>query len=290
MHYADYKSILSPKLGMNLYRGCTHGCIYCDSRSRCYGMQHDFEDIEVKANAMAILETELKTRKRKGMIGSGAMSDPYLPLETDLQYTRQSLELIYKYGYGVALHTKSATILRDLDLLIKINRQSRVVVQTTLTTFDEELCRILEPNVSPTAQRLEMLNIMRDNEISTVVWLCPILPWINDNSENIQNLVLACSEAGVWGILCFGMGLTLREGNREYFYRMLDLHFPGLKKDYIRSYGNSYNVPSPKSEVLMREFHSLCQAKGICSDVPRIFAFMKHFAEHESQQYDLFDP
>ncbi|NLO41007.1 MAG: radical SAM protein, partial [Ruminiclostridium sp.] len=179
MHYAEYKTILSPQNGMNLYRGCSHGCIYCDSRSVCYQIKHDFEDIEVKQNAVVILEEQLKRKRQPCMISTGAMSDPYIPLEQELQLTRQCIELIERYGFGLAIQTKSARILRDMDLLTAINKKTKCVVQMTLTTYDETLCRILEPNVSTTAERFAVLETFRDAGTPAVVWLSPILPFIN---------------------------------------------------------------------------------------------------------------
>ena len=263
MHYVKVMGILSPSNGMNLYRGCSHGCIYCDSRSKCYQMNHDFEDIEVKENALELLEAALRRKRKRCMIGTGAMTDPYLPLEKNLGYTRKALLLIEKYGFGVALQTKSDLVLRDLDILRQINEKTKAVVQMTLTTADEKLCRIIEPNVSTTNERFEALKALRDAGIPTVVWLCPVLPFINDTEENIRTILGMCVEAGVRGVLCFGMGLTLREGNREYFYRQLDIHFPRLKERYIREYGNNYMVDSPRSTELMRLFHRICEENGI---------------------------
>ena len=226
MHYVKAKGILSQDNGMNLYRGCTHGCIYCDSRSRCYQINHIFEDIEVKENALVLLEKALKAKRKRCMIGTGAMTDPYLPLEERLELTRGALELIYQYGFGAAVQTKSDRCLRDLELLAKINERSKAVLQMTLTTHGDGLCRILEPNVSPTSRRVAALKQFREAGVPTVVWLSPILPYINDTRENIEGLLESCIEAGVKGILCFNMGLTLREGSREYFYTQLDMHFP----------------------------------------------------------------
>jgi DNA repair photolyase len=189
LHYADYKTILSPQNGINLYRGCTPGCIYCDSRSICYQMNHDFEDIEVKRNAPLILETQLRQKRKPCMIGTGSMCDSYIPLENELQITRQCLELIEKYGFGLAIQTKSDRILRDIDILKRINMKTKCVVQVTLTTYDENLCRKIEPNVSTTLERFHILETMRDAEIPTVVWLGPILPFINDTEENLQGLL-----------------------------------------------------------------------------------------------------
>lgn len=276
--------ILSPSNGMNLYRGCSHGCIYCDSRSKCYQMNHDFEDIEVKENALELLEAALRRKRKRCMIGTGAMTDPYLPLEKNLGYTRKALLLIEKYGFGVALQTKSDLVLRDLDILRRINEKTKAVVQMTLTTADEKLCRIIEPNVSTTNERFEALKALRDAGIPTVVWLCPVLPFINDTEENIRTILGMCVEAGVRGVLCFGMGLTLREGNREYFYRQLDIHFPRLKERYIREYGNNYMVDSPRSTELMRLFHRICEENGILHSNDQIFEYLRKFEEKNAAE------
>ena len=284
MHYVKVKGILSPSYVMNLYRGCSHGCIYCDSRSKCYQMNHDFEDIEVKENALELLEAALRRKRKRCMIGTGAMTDPYIPLEKKLGYTRKALLLIEKYGFGVALQTKSDLVLRDLDILRRINEKTKAVVQMTLTTADEKLCRIIEPNVSTTNERFEALKALRDAGIPTVVWLCPVLPFINDTEENIRTILGMCVEAGVRGVLCFGMGLTLREGNREYFYRQLDIHFPRLKERYIRTYGNNYVVDSPRSTELMRLYHRICEENGILHNNDQIFEYLRKFEEKNAAE------
>jgi len=287
MHYVKVKTILSAKNGMNLYRGCQHGCIYCDSRSRCYQMEHPFEDIEVKENALELLEAALSRRRKPCMIGTGSMSDPYIPLETELRMTRKSLELIEKYGFGATMITKSDRILRDLDLLKRINDKTKAVVQMTLTTADEALCRILEPGVCTTRKRVAALKEFQKAGIPTVVWLCPIVPFLNDTEENIRSIVGYCAEAGVRGIVHFGMGLTLREGNREYFYAALDRHFPGLKARYILTYGNAYELPSPNASHLERVFREECDRAGIWRDNNRIFRYLNEF-EEKTEQMSLF--
>ena len=290
MHYKNVKGILSPDNGMNLYRGCQHGCIYCDARSRCYRMNHAFEDIEIKANAIELLEQALKRKRKKCMISTGAMSDPYIPLEEKLQHTRRSLEIIEKYGFGAVLHTKSSRVLRDLDLLTQINSNTKCVVQMTLTTFDERLCRLIEPNVSTTAERVKTLEILRDNGIPTVVWLTPILPFINDTEENINGIIDYCIKAKVYGIICFDMGLTLRDGNREYFYAALDRSFPGLKEKYISTYGQRYDLPSPGNKKLMALLHKRCSECGIITDIDEIFAYLHKFDDKQAgSQLSLFD-
>ena len=281
MHFVKAKGILSSQNGMNLYRGCTHGCIYCDSRSSCYRMDHSFEDVEVKENALELLEDALRRKRKRCMIGTGSMSDPYIPAELETEYTRKALLIIEKYGCGVALQTKSDRVLRDLDILKRINAKTKAVVQMTLTTADESLCRIIEPNVCTTKDRFEALKILRDNGIPTVVWLCPILPYINDTRENIEEILNMCVEAQVRGVICFGMGLTLRAGSREYFYRQLERHFPGLKERYIREFKDRYEVPSPRSYELMRLFHHTCEQNGIMHDNDEIFAYLRRFEEKE---------
>ena len=284
MHTVKAKTILSGGNGMNLYRGCSHGCIYCDSRSQCYQMDHAFEDIEIKENALELLERALKGKKKRCMIGTGAMTDPYLPLEKELRLTRGALELIEAYGFGAAVQTKSDLVLRDLDLLAAIKEKSKAVVQMTLTTHDAGLCRILEPYVCVTSERVAALKVFRDAGVPTVVWLCPILPYINDTRENIKGILESCIEAGVKGILCFNMGLTLRDGNREYFYRQLDRYFPGLKMRYIREYGNRYEINSPRNRELMALFHDTCEKAGIMHDKNGIFRYLYTFEEKENVQ------
>lgn len=279
MHIVQSKSILSAKNGMNLYRGCTHGCIYCDSRSDCYQMNHIFEDIEVKGNAIELLEKALNSKRKKCMIGTGSMTDPYIPLEAKLGNVRKALEVIDKYGFGFTVITKSDLILRDLDLLKKINEKTKCVVQMTLTTFDENLCSKIEPNVCTTKRRVEVLNILRDNGIPTVVWLTPILPFINDTKDNLDGILNYCIEAKVYGIICFGMGLTLRNGNREYFYSQLNKIFPGLSDNYKRIYGNNYIVNSPKNNELMNYFYNVCNKHNIVCDIDKIFEYCSTFNE-----------
>lgn len=283
MHFVEAKGILSAQNGMNLYRGCTHGCIYCDARSKCYQITHEFEDIEVKQNAPQLLEQALRSKRKKCMIGTGAMCDPYMHCEESLRLTRKCLEIIDQYEFGVAIQTKSTRILRDLDLLKSINEKAKCVVQMTLTTYDEALCRILEPNVSTTKERFEALKIFRENGIPTVVWLSPILPFINDTRENIEGILDYCIRAGVWGIITFGMGVTLREGDREYFYAALDKHFPGMKGQYHRRYGYAYELPSDREKELLELFHKICRENGIASNTNQCFQYLYEFPEKYEQ-------
>ena len=289
MHFVTAKRLLSAQNGMTLYRGCRHGCIYCDSRSACYHMEHPFEDIEVKQNALTLLEDALRRKRRPCMIATGSMSDPYTPPEEELRYTRRALELILQYGFGMTLLTKSSLVLRDLDLLQRINSQTKCVVQMTLTTWEESLCRILEPNVSTTTERFAALMKLKEAGIPTVVWLCPILPFLNDTAENINRLLDCCEQAGVRGIVQFGMGVTLRQGNREYFYRQLDRHFPGLKERYISTYGNAYVLESPNSRDLLELLHRRCRDAGILHDNPSVFRYLQEMEIKQPQQMSLFE-
>ncbi len=289
MHYKEAKSILSSKNGMNIYRGCTHGCIYCDSRSKCYNFDHKFEDIEVKKNAPELLEKALKSKRNKCMISTGAMTDPYLHLEAEIGYTRKCLELIDKYGFGVCLLTKSDLILRDLDLIKSINSKSKCVVQISLSTYDEDLCKIIEPNVATTKERIEVLKIMRDNGIPTIVWLMPFLPDLTDDYDNIKNLLDCCIDAGVHGILSFGFGFTMRDGSRDYLYKKLDEHFPSLRQEYEKRYGGDYIIQSKNEKELTKLFNDTCKKHNILHTPKDIFGFLQKFEEkHSFEQISLF--
>ena len=291
MHFVDAKGILTGsggRCGMNIYRGCTHGCVYCDSRSRCYQFTHPFEDIEVKQNAPELLEQALRSKRKRCMIGTGSMSDPYMHCEEQLGLTRKCLEIIHKYGFGLAIQTKSDRILRDIDLLDEINRSAKCVVEMTLTTYDDNLCSILEPKVCNTKQRIEVLERMRERGIPTIVWLTPILPFINDTPENITAILNECVRVGVKGVIDFGMGMTLREGDREYYYTALDRHFPGMKERYIRRYGNAYNLPSPRAGELTGILRRICLDNGILCTPESCFAYMNELPEREVQ-ISLFD-
>ena len=237
-----------------------------------------------------MLEDALRRKRKRCMIGTGAMSDPYIPLELDLEYTRKALLIIERYGCGVTLQTKSDRVLRDLDILKRITEKTKAGVQMTLTTADDTISKIIEPNVCTSRERFEALKILRDNGIPTVVWLCPILPYINDTRENIEAILQMCVEARVRGVINFGMGMTLREGDREYFYRKLDSSFPGLKECYIRKYGNSYEIPSPHSSELMRLFHQICEKNGNMHSNDEIFAYLHRFEEKTPfRQLSLWD-
>ncbi|MBR1802893.1 MAG: radical SAM protein [Clostridia bacterium] len=283
MHYVKAKTLLTKWNGMNIYRGCTHGCIYCDSRSNCYNFDHKFEDIEVKENAPELLENILKSKRNKCMISTGSMSDPYMPIEMKLQLTRKCLEIIEKYGFGATVITKSDLILRDLDVLKSINKKAKCVVQMTLTTYDEELCKKLEPHVCTTKRRFEVLKILNENNIPTIVWFTPILPYINDTKENMQGILDDCIKSNVKGIICFNAGMTLREGDREYYYSQLDKLFPNLSQKYIKNYGNSYHVVSKNNDELMDIFNRTCEEHHIICNPDECFRYTSEYVEEDNQ-------
>lgn len=293
MHFVTAKTILTPH-SMNIYRGCSHGCIYCDSRSKCYQFTHDFEDIEVKQNAPELLEEALRKKRKRCMIGTGSMCDPYIPIEKELGLMRRCLEIIERHNFGATPQTKSDLVLRDLDILTRINNKTKAVVQMTLTTADDELCRKIEPGVCPTSRRFEVLQACREAGIPTVVWFSPLLPFINDTKENIEGIVDYCARAGVQAIICFGIGLTLREGNREYFYSALDRKFSmssttaSLKERYQKTFGYSYVCSSPHEAELMKYLAQLCRQHNIQLGTDSVFKWIEEFPDTDPLQPELF--
>ena len=293
MHFVTAKTILTPR-SMNIYRGCSHGCIYCDSRSKCYQFTHDFENIEVKQNAPELLEEALRKKRKRCMIGTGSMCDPYIPIEKELGLMRSCLEIIERHNFGATPQTKSDLVLRDLDILTRINNKTKAVVQMTLTTADDELCRKIEPGVCPTSRRFEVLQACREAGIPTVVWFSPLLPFINDTKENIEGIVDYCARAGVQAIICFGIGLTLREGNREYFYSALDRKFSmssttdSLKERYQKTFGYSYVCSSPHEAELMKYLAQLCRQHNIQLGTDSVFKWIEEFPDTDPLQPELF--
>ena len=283
MHFVDAKSLLTKWNGMNIYRGCAHGCVYCDSRSICYHFTHPFEDIEVKQNTPELLERILRSKRKRIMIGSGSMCDPYQPCEEELMLTRRCLELIDKYGFGATVITKSDLVLRDIDLFQSINKKAKSVIQMSLTIADENLSKKLEPNVCSSAQRYKVLKEFQKLGIPTVVWMTPILPFITDTKENIDTILDYCIDAGVKGIICFNIGMTLRDGDREYYYKALDRFFPGLTDIYRTKYGNSYEVISDRNDELMRLFNERCEKHGIIHTPEECFLYTSELPERYEQ-------
>ncbi|SHI64428.1 DNA repair photolyase [Clostridium cavendishii DSM 21758] len=259
-NYIDDNPWFGINYNMNIYKGCCHGCIYCDSRSECYGIV-DFDRVRAKKDSTLIIRRDLKSKKNKGVIQTGAMSDPYNPFEEKLLLTREGLKQINENGFGVSIITKSPLITRDIDILKQIKKHSPVLVKVTITTFDDELCKQIEPNVAVSSERFKAVKELSDNGIYTGILLMPVLPFINDTEENIKNIVKKAHESGAKFIFAYGMGLTLRGNQREYFYERLLKAFPenkNLVRSYIETYGNRYECSSPKSNQLWKIFKAEC--------------------------------
>ena len=268
---------------MNIYRGCTHGCIYCDSRSDCY-QNTDFDTIKVKENALQLVRDDLRCKVRTGVVATGSMSDPYNPLEHELKLTRNALELINAYEFGASVCTKSALVARDADILKDIKNHSPAMAKITITAADDELCRIIEPNVSVTSERIEALRLLAGNGIFCGVLILPVLPYISDTAENILEILRMAKGAGAKFVYTY-MGMTLRQGNREYFYEKLDKALPGMKEKYIKRYNIRYNCPSPNAKELWNIFKAECERLGLLYDMKTI---IRHFKAGYDKQLTLF--
>lgn len=270
---------------MNLYRGCCHGCIYCDSRSDCYQIE-DFDKVRAKDNALMILRDELRRKVKSGVIGTGSMSDPYNPFERDERLTEKSLMIIDAYCFGITVITKSPLITRDIPLYKQIAEHSPVLCKMTITTADDKLSRLVEPHVAVSSERFDALARMSDAGVFTGITLMPVLPFIEDTEDNIRTIVRRAHECGVRCIYP-AFGMTLRSGNREYFYQKLDESFPGLKDQYIRRYGNRYECPSPNAKKLWQVFTEECVRYGILYEMKAIINAYK--AGYEDGQLSFFD-
>lgn len=253
------------KYNMNLYRGCQHQCIYCDSRSECYQIE-DFTEIQVKVNALEKLSDEIRRKRVKGTIGTGSMNDPYMPIEAERRLTRGALQIIAAAKFPVHIITKSDLVLRDLDILTEISRVY-AAVSFTITSVDDALAKKLEPGAPVSSQRFAAIKTLAENGITTGVTMMPILPFIEDSDENIRALVRMAGEAGAKYILP-GFGLTMRDRQREYFYAKLDRLFPGLREQYQRRYGNRYWAESPRTARLTEIFKQECARLGIATQMP----------------------
>ena len=260
------------KYNMNLYRGCQHQCVYCDSRSLCYQIE-EFSDILVKENAIELLEKELARKRVKGTIGTGSMNDPYMPLEAKTELTRRALQVIARFRFPVHVITKSDLVLRDLDLLRRIN-EVYSAVSFTITTTDDQLARKLEPGAPLPSARLRAMKTLAENGILTGVTMMPILPFIEDNEENITQIVTQAHEHGASYVLP-GFGMTLRDRQRAYYYDKLDRHFPALRQRYERQFGDQYFAPANDFEELEALFEELCERYGIAV---RIRPYMRETA------------
>jgi DNA repair photolyase len=246
---------------MNIYRGCCHGCIYCDSRSDCYRVEN-FDAVRAKEDALSIIRSDLRSKRKTGVVSMGAMSDPYNPFEEELRLTRGALEIIGEFGFGVAIATKSGLAARDAGVLAGIGKQSAAIVKITVTTLDDRLCGIIEPNAPVSSKRFEALAELARNGVFAGILLMPLLPFINDTVQNVLGIVRRAAEVGARFIYP-GFGVTLRDSQREYFYRQLVLHFPGIKEKYIEKYGNVYSCGVPDYKRLYGAFAAGCEKYGI---------------------------
>ncbi|MDU5111990.1 MAG: radical SAM protein [Clostridium sp.] len=295
MNYIPAKSIISNykennewfggNYNMNIYKGCCHGCIYCDSRSDCYGIE-DFDRVRVKENSINLIEKDLKSKRKKGVVSTGAMSDPYNPFEKKFLLTRKALELIDKYNYGAAIDTKSDLITRDIDVLKRIKEHSPVLCKITITTADDELSKKIEPNVSLSSERFKAIKELSDAGIYTGILLMPILPFINDTEENIISIVRKAKENGAKFIYP-AFGVTLRSNQRMHFFDKLDKEFPGIKERYIREFQNNYMCSSPKGRELYKIFTEECRKLGIIYKMKDIIEDYKKL--YKNEQISLFD-
>lgn len=269
---------------MNIYRGCMHGCIYCDSRSECYHID-DFDTVKTKEDALKIIRDDLRRKVKKGVIGTGAMSDPYNKYEEQLKLTRNSLELINAFGFGVAIATKSPLVTRDIDILKDISESNPVLVKLTITTYNDELGKIIEPNAALSSERFDALGKLSAKGVFSGILMMPILPYINDSKENILNIIKKASEAGAKFIYP-AFGVTLRSNQREFFYDKIDEHFQGIKSKYIKRYGNKYSCGSPNAKSLYYILSNECEKLGIEYRMENIIKLYK--LRHYHSQLSLF--
>jgi len=259
--YKETKEWFGINYNMNIYKGCSHGCIYCDSRSECYRVD-DFDVVRGKENALAIIDRELRSKRVKGVVGTGAMSDPYNPMESIYELTRGALKGIQRYGYGIHISTKSPLVVRDIDLLSAIAKKAPVLVMMTITSADDVLCRKVEPYVSPSSERFKAIKQLSDAGIPTGVLMMPILPYIEDSPENIKEIVIHAHSNGA-KVIYPAFGVTLRDRQRQWFYDHLDNHFPGVKEKYQKQFGEAYSCQSPNAKQLRQMFEALCKELGI---------------------------
>lgn len=285
--YSQKNTWFGSHYNMNIYKGCCHGCIYCDSRSGCYGVDN-FDRVRAKKDALDVIERELKSKRKKGVIATGAMSDPYNPFEKEYQLTRGALKLIKQFGFGVAITTKSDLILRDIDLLKEIAERSPVLIKITITARDEALCRKIEQGVAASSKRFAVLKELADEGLFVGVLLMPVLPFITDTQENISQILEISHDKGAKFIYP-AFGVTLRDNQRDWYYKKLDENFPGVKEKYIKNYGNSYQCSSPYAKKLWEAFHTQCSHLGMLYKMEDIIKGYKGSYESQHTQISLFE-
>ncbi|WP_088186762.1 radical SAM protein [Desulfosporosinus sp. FKA] len=283
--YSENNSWFGNNYNMNIYKGCSHGCIYCDSRSECYRVDN-FDRVRAKENALAILESELKSKRKKGVVGTGAMSDPYNPFEKEYKLTRSALELINRYGFGVSIATKSDLLIRDIDILKEISKHSPVLIKITVTAADDALCKKIEPRVALSSQRFEAIKKLSAEGIFTGILMMPILPFIEDTEDNVGQIIEFAQRSGAKFIYP-AFGVTLRQNQRDWYYEKLDELFPSAKENYIKIYGNAYECRSLKTTELWSLFQDKCNKYGILYKMKDIIK--EYRKPYQTAQLSLFD-
>lgn len=290
MHYKEVKAILSPQNGLNIYRGCSFHCMYCDARSACNRMDHDFGDIEVKAHAVDMLEYALKKKRTRSMIQIGSTSEPYLPIEEDLKLLRRCLNQIERFDFGLVLHTHSMLALRDMDVLDKINRKTKCVVIVRISTYDDVLAKTLEPGTSTTKERLELMKEFSRHGIPVIAAIFPILPYINDTDENIRLLLDGIVDAQVYGVMTDKLCPVLREGNKEWFYQQLYKNFPDVYDRYEKEFAEEKSLKSKRMPEIMTQIRSVCEEHGIQYDKEELLRYTREYKNKTiGTQMSLFD-
>jgi len=282
--YTDGNAWFGCNYNMNIYKGCCHGCIYCDSRSDCYGVEN-FDEVRAKDDALATIARELRSKQKTGVVGTGAMSDPYNPFEQELLLTRGALELIDQNGFGAAIATKSNLVTRDMDILKHISSHSPVLIKLTITAADDTLCQKIEPRVSLSSERFAAIERLAEAGLFTGILLMPVLPFIEDSSENILAIVQRAYESGAKFIYP-AFGVTLRQNQRDYFYQRLDEQFPTVKQRYVKTFGNAYECRSPRRKELWELFCAACESHGLLYKMDEIISAYRH--GYGSNQLSLF--
>lgn len=296
MEYIEAKTIISKAkntewwfdfdYNMNLYKGCCHGCIYCDSRSECYRIT-DFDTIKIKKNCIEILEKQLISKRKKGIIATGAMSDPYNPLEKKYELTKKSLQLIKKYGYGLLINTKSSLINRDIEIIRQISEKKDVLIGITVTTSNQTLCNKIEPNTSTTIERIETIKKFTENKIYTGILLMPILPFLNDTIENIDQIIEYARYSKADFIYPY-FGVTLRQNQKDHYLEKIQQINSGLKQKYLNLYRNIYSCLSPNHKKLKQHFISKCEKYNITYKMQDIIKSYKTPKTNPKKQMTLF--
>lgn len=283
--YSEQASWFGNNYNMNIYKGCSHGCIYCDSRSECYGVDN-FDQVRAKEKALALIERELRAKRKKGVVGTGAMSDPYNPYEKEYKLTRGALELINRFGFGVSIATKSDLIVRDMDLFKEIAKHSPVLVKITVTTADDLLGAKIEPNAAVSSKRFKAIKALSQAGIFAGVLLMPVLPFIEDTEDNISRIIDLAYQSGAKFIYP-AFGVTLRQNQRDWYYEKLDELFPSLKEKYIKSYGNAYECRCLKAKELWSLFQCKCDDYEILYNMKDIIAGYRD--PYQTVQLSLFE-